>query len=96
VKDTCPRCLYLRRFGPHGEFIIPYGLADHATGFATVPAREVLEAMRQEARRSGMIVTQQKGGDPVARGLANASPAVRRLGDSCGATSPRDWCPWLE
>jgi predicted GH43/DUF377 family glycosyl hydrolase len=32
-----------------GELIIPYGLADHATGFATVPLAEVLEAMEQEA-----------------------------------------------
>lgn len=30
----------------NGELIIPYGLADHATGFATVPLNEVLEAMR--------------------------------------------------
>jgi len=29
----------------HGELIIPYGLADHATGFATVPLAEVLAAM---------------------------------------------------
>jgi predicted GH43/DUF377 family glycosyl hydrolase len=28
--------------------IIPYGLADHATGFATVPLAEVLAAMRPE------------------------------------------------
>jgi predicted GH43/DUF377 family glycosyl hydrolase len=28
-----------------GELIIPYGLADHATGFATVPVAEVLAAM---------------------------------------------------
>ncbi len=28
-----------------GELIIPYGLADHATGFATVPLAEVLGAM---------------------------------------------------
>jgi predicted GH43/DUF377 family glycosyl hydrolase len=28
-----------------GELIIPYGLADHATGFATVPLAEVLNAM---------------------------------------------------
>jgi predicted GH43/DUF377 family glycosyl hydrolase len=27
------------------ELIIPYGLADHATGFATVPLHEVLNAM---------------------------------------------------
>ena len=29
----------------NGELIIPYGLADHATGFATAPLAEVLEAM---------------------------------------------------
>ncbi len=29
-----------------GELIIPYGLADHATGFATVPLAEVLAAMQ--------------------------------------------------
>jgi predicted GH43/DUF377 family glycosyl hydrolase len=29
----------------NGELIIPYGLADHATGFATVPLAEVLGAM---------------------------------------------------
>ena len=28
-----------------GELVIPYGLADHATGFATVPLAEVLAAM---------------------------------------------------
>jgi len=28
-----------------GELIIPYGLADHATGFATVPLNDVLAAM---------------------------------------------------
>jgi len=32
----------------NGELIIPYGLADHATGFATVPLIEVLDAMEQE------------------------------------------------
>ena len=31
-----------------GELIIPYGLADHATGFATVPLDEVLAAMHKE------------------------------------------------
>ncbi len=34
-----------------GELIIPYGLADHATGFATVPVDEVLAAMQPEDRR---------------------------------------------
>ena len=29
----------------NGELVIPYGLADHATGFATVPLEEVLAAM---------------------------------------------------
>jgi predicted GH43/DUF377 family glycosyl hydrolase len=29
-----------------GELIIPYGLADHATGFATVPLNDLLAAMR--------------------------------------------------
>ena len=33
----------------NGELIIPYGLADHATGFATIPLAEVLAAMEQEA-----------------------------------------------
>jgi predicted GH43/DUF377 family glycosyl hydrolase len=32
-----------------GELVIPYGLADHSTGFATVPLAEVLAAMYQEA-----------------------------------------------
>jgi predicted GH43/DUF377 family glycosyl hydrolase len=32
----------------NGELIIPYGLADHATGFATVPLAEVLADMEQE------------------------------------------------
>ena len=33
----------------NGELIIPYGMADHATGFATVPLAEVLAAMEPEA-----------------------------------------------
>jgi predicted GH43/DUF377 family glycosyl hydrolase len=32
----------------NGELIIPYGLADHATGFATAPLDEVLSAMQKE------------------------------------------------
>jgi predicted GH43/DUF377 family glycosyl hydrolase len=32
----------------NGELIIPYGMADHATGFATVPLAEVLAAMEPE------------------------------------------------
>lgn len=31
----------------NGQLIIPYGLADHASGFATVPLAEVLAAMTQ-------------------------------------------------
>jgi len=31
-----------------GQLIIPYGLADHATGFATVPLDEVLAAMQSD------------------------------------------------
>jgi predicted GH43/DUF377 family glycosyl hydrolase len=33
----------------NGELIVPYGLADHATGFATVPLSEVLAAMECDA-----------------------------------------------
>lgn len=32
----------------NGQLIIPYGLADHATGFATIPLDEVLSAMQKE------------------------------------------------
>ena len=39
VVYTCGTLLH------NGEVIIPYGLADHATGFATVPLAEVLAAM---------------------------------------------------
>ena len=39
VVYTCGSLLH------NGELIIPYGLADHATGFATVPLAEVLAAM---------------------------------------------------
>ena len=39
VVYTCGALLH------NGDLIIPYGLADHATGFATVPFAEVLTAM---------------------------------------------------
>jgi predicted GH43/DUF377 family glycosyl hydrolase len=39
VVYTCGALLH------QGELIIPYGLADHATGFATVPVDEILAAM---------------------------------------------------
>jgi len=35
----------------NGELIVPYGLADHATGFATVPLVDVLAAMESEGCR---------------------------------------------
>jgi predicted GH43/DUF377 family glycosyl hydrolase len=40
VVYTCGALLH------QGELIIPYGLADHATGFATVPLNEVIAAMQ--------------------------------------------------
>jgi predicted GH43/DUF377 family glycosyl hydrolase len=42
VVYTCGALLH------HGALIMPYGLADHATGFATVPLKEVLAAMHEE------------------------------------------------
>lgn len=39
VVHTCGALLH------NGQLIIPYGLADHATGFATVPLADVLAAM---------------------------------------------------
>jgi predicted GH43/DUF377 family glycosyl hydrolase len=42
VVYTCGALLH------NGQLIIPYGLADHATGFATVPLDEVLAAMQTE------------------------------------------------
>ena len=42
VVYTCGALLH------RGELIIPYGLADHATGFATVPVDAVLAAMHSE------------------------------------------------
>jgi predicted GH43/DUF377 family glycosyl hydrolase len=42
VVYTCGALLH------KGKLIIPYGLADHATGFATVPVDEVLAAMQHE------------------------------------------------
>jgi hypothetical protein len=41
-----PKVVYTRGVLLHnGELIIPYGMADHATGFATVPLDEVLATM---------------------------------------------------
>jgi predicted GH43/DUF377 family glycosyl hydrolase len=42
VVYTCGALLH------NGRLIIPYGLADHATGFAMVDLQEVLDAMMQE------------------------------------------------
>ena len=60
-----------------GELIIPYGLADHATGFATVPLSEVLAAMQPPCS----LNDQQARSDPVAGSLANSSAAIRRVGN---------------
>ena len=62
----------------NGELIIPYGLADHATGFATVPLEEVLAAMQPECSSFG---DQAESCGPVAGSLANAAAAVWRLGN---------------
>jgi predicted GH43/DUF377 family glycosyl hydrolase len=42
VVYTCGALLH------EGVLVIPYGLADHATGFATVSVRDVLSAMHSE------------------------------------------------
>ncbi len=42
VVYTCGALLH------NGELIVPYGLADHATGFATVPLAELLASMQPE------------------------------------------------
>ncbi|HKX33189.1 MAG TPA: glycoside hydrolase family 130 protein [Blastocatellia bacterium] len=47
VVYTCGALLHNR------ELIIPYGLADHATGFASVPVDEVLAAMHREDPLTG-------------------------------------------
>ena len=39
VVYTCGAILH------QGKLVIPYGLADHAPGFATVPLDEILAAM---------------------------------------------------
>jgi predicted GH43/DUF377 family glycosyl hydrolase len=44
VVYTCGALLH------NGVLVIPYGLADHATGFATVPLAEVLEEMLKDGR----------------------------------------------
>ena len=46
VVYTCGALLH------NDELIIPYAMADHATGFATVPLAEVLAAMRPEGCRT--------------------------------------------
>jgi predicted GH43/DUF377 family glycosyl hydrolase len=42
VVYTCGALLH------NGELVIPYGLADHATGFATVPLTDLLSEMQKE------------------------------------------------
>ena len=63
----------------NGELIIPYGLADHATGFATVPLAEVLAAMEQEASITSMTIPNKR--------VAVLSPVAWR-------TPPRQYGAW--
>jgi predicted GH43/DUF377 family glycosyl hydrolase len=42
VVYTCGALLH------NGQLIIPYGLADHATGIATAPVRDVLAAFKSK------------------------------------------------
>ena len=46
----------------NGELVMPYGMADHSTGFATVPLHDVLGAMN----------------DVVCMGPVNELPSSRR------------------
>jgi predicted GH43/DUF377 family glycosyl hydrolase len=45
--QTCGALLH------NGKLFIPYGLADHAAGFATAPLDEVSAAMRQVDHETG-------------------------------------------
>lgn len=52
-KGYVPNVVYTCGAIVHNEtLIIPYGLADHATGFATIPVNEVLAAMQTEVGQS--------------------------------------------
>ena len=84
VVYTCGALLH------NGDLIIPYGLADHATGFATVPLAEVLAAMEPEASMT----------DPARSESPSSlrSPGVRlpdntAHGRPSPATSPKAWSP---
>src|SRR5204863_1471119 len=69
VVYTCGALLH------KGELIIPYGMADHATGFATVPLAEVLAAMHSEIVKPHDKASQTSR-RAVADSLANASSAI--------------------
>ncbi len=68
-----------------GELIIPYGLADHATGFATVPSPRCWPPWNPTSHESHDNFPHdnfpQKSGDSVAGSLANSSAPIRRVGD---------------
>lgn len=52
-KGYVPNVVYTCGALVHNETLfIPYGLADHATGFATVPVKDVLAAMQTEVELS--------------------------------------------
>jgi glycosyltransferase involved in cell wall biosynthesis len=63
----------------NGELIIPYGMADHATGFATVPLAEVLAAMELGSASNSMTVSNKR--------VAVLSPVAWR-------TPPRQYGAW--
>ena len=88
VVYTCGALLH------QGELIIPYGLADHATGFATVPLDEVLAAMQPNCMNS-MSTSRQASSDPVAGRMANSSAAIRRVGNGGQQHHRRTRRPWL-
>ena len=78
VVYTCGALLH------NGELIIPYGLADYATGFATVPLAQVLAAMDSEGSRTGPNQAQRElaeaqSGMKYEEALTRPSPAGEEL-----------------
>ena len=65
-----------------GQLILPYAYADHATRFRDRGTGR--SAGRHANRQAGGHNDEgwKKSGDSITRGLANASTAIRRLGDS--------------
>ena len=72
----------------NGELIIPYGLADHATGFATVPLAEVLAAMAND--RCNPATSESRSSRPSP---GEHLPGNTARGRRSPATSPKDWSP---